>query len=371
MNPIAITLLLVVGWGVFAYSSLRRWRLMMVGAKENRADQPSERIRRTIKYGIAQLRMQRYPLAGFAHMLIFSGFTVLLLRTLILWGRGYDESFNFWFFGPQQTLGHIYSFLKDLFAVLVIFGALVFVYFRVFKRLGRMTLSTEGLVILGIIVVMMFADIFYDGASIALAARTPPPITRVARPKFNPLESSLTEIAAKISPEKPHPSETNGPLMVTPRRFPGEPNKREVITMRDVTDERGNVIGQVPVSTYRELSPDELAALEPGPVAFTWHEPAGSLAAQVVEGLSDDALVTLKHLGFWTHSALVLIFLNLLPYSKHFHVITGIPNVYFQRLDPPGKLPNLDDIEGKLEREETLRIKRIDQTSLKSVMDVY
>ena len=122
MNPIAMTLLLVVGWGVFAYASLRRWRLMMVGAKENRADQQTERIRRTLTYAIAQLRMQRYPLAGFAHMLIFSGFTVLLLRTLILWARGYDESFNWWFFGPEQTLGHIYSFLKDLFAVLVIFG---------------------------------------------------------------------------------------------------------------------------------------------------------------------------------------------------------------------------------------------------------
>ena len=128
---------------------------MMVCAKDDRADQPSERIRRTLTYAIAQLRMQRYPLAGFAHMLIFAGFGVLLLRTLILWGRGYDESFNFWLFGPQQSLGHIYSFLKDVFAVLVIFGTLVFVYFRVFKRLARMTLSTEGLVILGIILAMI------------------------------------------------------------------------------------------------------------------------------------------------------------------------------------------------------------------------
>jgi len=36
---------------------------------------------------------------------------------------------------------------------------------------------------------------------------------------------------------------------------------------------------------------------------------------------------------------LVLVFLNLLPYSKHFHVITAIPNVYLQNLDPPGRLP--------------------------------
>ena len=42
--------------------------------------------------------------------------------------------------------------------------------------------------------------------------------------------------------------------------------------------------------------------------------------------------------GFWTHSSLVLVFLNLLPYSKHFHVITGIPNVFFKDLSHPGRL---------------------------------
>ena len=42
----------------------------------------------------AQLRMRRYPLAGIAHMLIFFGFLVLLLRTLILWGRGVRSVFQ-------------------------------------------------------------------------------------------------------------------------------------------------------------------------------------------------------------------------------------------------------------------------------------
>ena len=47
---------------------------------------------------------------------------------------------------------------------------------------------------------------------------------------------------------------------------------------------------------------------------------------------------------------LVLIFLNLLPYSKHFHVITAIPNIYMQSLHPPGCLPPITDIDGRLER---------------------
>lgn len=36
---------------------------------------------------------------------------------------------------------------------------------------------------------------------------------------------------------------------------------------------------------------------------------------------------------WWVHILLVLSFLNFLPYSKHFHVITSIPNVYFSKLD--------------------------------------
>jgi Fe-S oxidoreductase len=35
---------------------------------------------------------------------------------------------------------------------------------------------------------------------------------------------------------------------------------------------------------------------------------------------------------WWTHILIVLSFLNFLPYSKHFHVITSLPNVYFKKL---------------------------------------
>ena len=286
MNPIAMSLLLVVGWAAFAYSARRRWNLLRIGAAENRFDRPAERLKATFRYGVAQIRMRRYPLAGFAHMLIFSGFVVLLFRTLILWGRGFDESFNFWIFGHHHLLGKAYSFLKDVFALLVILGTLVFVYFRVLKRLPRMTLSREGLLILGIIFTMMAADILYDAATAAHRA---------------------TMTAGASAPR----------------------------------------------------------------VAFDLTEPAGSIAANFLTNLPPAAQNVLGHVGFWTHSALVLLFLNLLPYSKHFHVITGIPNVYFQNLRPPGRLPPIEDLEGKLEREETLGIRRINLFSCKSIRDFY
>lgn len=45
---------------------------------------------------------------------------------------------------------------------------------------------------------------------------------------------------------------------------------------------------------------------------------------------------------WWTHILVVLGFLNYLPYSKHLHVLTSIPNVYFASLKPKGELPKLD-----------------------------
>lgn len=37
---------------------------------------------------------------------------------------------------------------------------------------------------------------------------------------------------------------------------------------------------------------------------------------------------------WWIHMITILIFLNFLPYSKHLHVLTSIPNVFFAKLPP-------------------------------------
>src|SRR5262249_55575395 len=36
--------------------------------------------------------------------------------------------------------------------------------------------------------------------------------------------------------------------------------------------------------------------------------------------------------GFWMHLVIILVFLNLLPLGKHFHVITALFDVFFLRL---------------------------------------
>jgi len=60
--------------------------------------------------------------------------------------------------------------------------------------------------------------------------------------------------------------------------------------------------------------------------------------------LSDFSLKIMYEVSWWAHILLIFFFANYLPYSKHFHVFMSIPNVFLSRLDPLGKLANMDNI---------------------------
>ncbi len=262
--------MLLVAWMAFFWSIQRRFRLMALGRPAMRWDEVPERIWGTLKFALGQYRMPRYPLTGWLHMAIFFGFLVLLLRSIILWGRGAGleltdgQPFNLDFlFGPvteMNALGMAYSAAKDLFAVVVLVAAAAALYNRVINRPPRMTQSFEANLILVIIITMMIGDILYDGAEIALRSRG---------------------------------AEGHG--------------------------------------------------------GFIPYEFAGSILALGFGGLSEGALHVLAGIGFWTHSALVLIFLNILPYGKHFHVVTSFPNVFLRNVKPAGRVPPIEDLEQKME----------------------
>jgi Fe-S oxidoreductase len=332
MNPTWMLTLLVGLFAAFAWSANRRWQLLKVGRPESRLDDLGERLKGTYEYAFQQKKMYYYRLAGVAHQAIFIGFMVLLLRSIMLWGRGFDPAFNLWILGPSPVhlplvgdvpLGEIYEMLKDVTATGVLLGALVFVYFRVIKEEARMTLSGEGVLILGIIVAMMIADMMYDGASIVLWHRY-----------------SVGPACAEQGVELCHRIQT------VVAHFGGPPADDAHLGWR--------------------LYPD----------------PAGSLWASLLDGAGAENLVVFAHLGFWVHSTLVLLFLNLLPHSKHFHIITAIPNVFARRLGPRGKLPAVAasaEAIGELvmkaaEEPETaapVGIARIEQFTWKAILDFY
>ena len=79
-------------------------------------------------------------------------------------------------------------------------------------------------------------------------------------------------------------------------------------------------------------------------------------------------VVTWYGVFWWSHIVLVLAFLNYLPYSKHLHVLTSLPNVYFSSLQPRGALKPLN-----LEAENVEKFGASDVTDLtwKQLLDGY
>ncbi|MDY7226332.1 (Fe-S)-binding protein [Hyalangium rubrum] len=77
---------------------------------------------------------------------------------------------------------------------------------------------------------------------------------------------------------------------------------------------------------------------------FMWWEPTTSMFGLGMRALGETGAHYLGLAGFWIHLTIILTFLNFLPKGKHFHIITGLPNVFFQRTNPNGKLgtPNLE-----------------------------
>ncbi|MET0791885.1 MAG: (Fe-S)-binding protein [Polyangiaceae bacterium] len=325
MNPLAMALIIVTLNAVFAVSAWRRFTLLKVGAPtwESRLTELPKRLGLVWTFAFYQKKMRYYLAAGLAHQLIFLGFVVLLLNTLMLWGRGFYPPFNLFVLGWEPflglPLGAIYGFFKDLFATLVLLGVAVFVYYRAIRPQKRMTLGSEAFVILGIISVMMLADFTYVGAHIVLAHRF------------------ASECAGGAS--------------------------------------------DFPCSAMATM----IAPFAPAEGAVHWHfaEPTGSLFALLFSGLGSSTLVVLGHAGYWTHSTLVLIFLNLLPYTKHFHIITAIPNVFLGDTTPRGRLRPLAPttealmaaVEKATEGEDLLSARigyaRIEHFTWKDMLDFY
>lgn len=69
---------------------------------------------------------------------------------------------------------------------------------------------------------------------------------------------------------------------------------------------------------------------------------ASGLMVPLFASLDPGSLGQWFEVFWWTHIVLVLAFLNYLPYSKHLHVLTSIPNVYFSSGRPRGNLKNLN-----------------------------
>jgi Fe-S oxidoreductase len=260
-------LLILIAAIAFVYSASRRIRLLLALAPEPRFDRIGLRIRKTFEYAFLQKRMFRDFYAGTFHIFLFSGFLVLLVRTISMVLEGLFPGFVLL---PGRT-GDVYTLAKDVFEVLVLVGVAMAVFRRAFARPKRLDLTLDAWVILSLIALLIAADLVSEGAKVALAPQ----------------------------------------------------------------------------------------------LASVW-APAVAVVAGLLVGAAAGTLDGLYVGGWWVHLVDIFFFGNYLPYSKHFHILTAVPNVFFMKLEPAGRLGTPD-----LENSEHFGVSRVEQLSWKSALDGY
>jgi len=86
-----------------------------------------------------------------------------------------------------------------------------------------------------------------------------------------------------------------------------------------------------------------------------------------LRGVSPGTLEAFFALLWWAHIALVAAFLVYLPFSKHLHIATAFPNIWYRKLAPRGQLPAMD-----LEREDaTFGLRSLQDLGWKDLLDGF
>jgi len=72
--------------------------------------------------------------------------------------------------------------------------------------------------------------------------------------------------------------------------------------------------------------------------------PVSEIIAGLMPEWTTESFYRLYQISWWFHILTIFFFANYLPYSKHFHVFMAIPNVFLSRLEPLGKLYNMENV---------------------------
>ena len=99
-----------------------------------------------------------------------------------------------------------------------------------------------------------------------------------------------------------------------------------------------------------------------------WTEPIASIVSIAFSWMGERAAIVVFYVTWWVHLLILLTFLVYVPQSKHAHLIAGPVNVYFNRLERPGKLTALDFED---ESQETYGVGKIDEFTQHQLIDLY
>ena len=90
------------------------------------------------------------------------------------------------------------------------------------------------------------------------------------------------------------------------------------------------------------------------------------VASNILSGVSVGSLGGYINAFWWLHAAALLGFLNYLPYSKHMHILTSIPNLFFRSMTKVNTQPREE-----FKKDNTFGVGQIDQFTWKGLFDSY
>lgn len=97
-----------------------------------------------------------------------------------------------------------------------------------------------------------------------------------------------------------------------------------------------------------------------------WWSPVTGPLAHLFAGSLPATLAAIFAVCWWIHLLDICFFGNYLPYSKHFHILTAVPNIFFQSLAPMGRLSDVN-----LESVESFGASKIEDFTWKQLLDGY
>lgn len=89
-----------------------------------------------------------------------------------------------------------------------------------------------------------------------------------------------------------------------------------------------------------------------------------NFVAPLVKSLFGDSLHFAERFFFWLHSIIFLLFLNYLPYSKHIHILTSIPNIFLRSFKPVSTVPREEFVRGR-----SFGVSVVDEFTWKDLLD--
>lgn len=261
----------------FAYSCRKLIGYLLLGKKENRFDNPVQRLKNVAVIAFGQSKLLRDKIAGTLHFLIFWGFMLFVTAVIEAIIQGFYTPFTLAFLGPLYA---VVTVIQDIFGVLVIGSVLYSLYRRFIEKVPRLDVDKHGKLdaafILSLILLVVLSMYGQN-------------ISHLAKNGFIFAEYEIRPISSML--------------------------------------------------------------------AFKFFDPFSNAANVSYE------------VFWWIHIVVILGFINFLPYSKHLHVLTSIPNVYFSKFDSEkGALKPID-----LE-DETLEyygVDDIEKFSWKQILDGY